>query len=260
MQPCYTCRMGGADTCRCAMLLLMAAATAMSAPARAADLKINPPSIDEGEIDIEDNSEVLLDRGHSTDAGQTHFGELGYGIRDWWWTEIETHWDNSNNGLRSRTLDFENAIRLQPQTNYWPESAVFLEYDHATDGPSPETATVGGIFQKNFGPSSTVLNLLFDHDIGRNAEPGLRLRYIGISTWSVIRAFAPGVEFFGLPGKLPSFDRASTQDHRLGPAFTGSVDINERTAFGYGAGYLFGLSTGAPNATLIWRLELDIKL
>jgi hypothetical protein len=252
--------MSRAAPCRCAAPLLLAAALAAASPARAADLKINPPSIEEGEIDMEDNSEVLLNRGRSTDAGQTHFGEFGYGIRDWWWSEVETHWDNGNNGLRARTVDFENAFRLQPQTDYWPESAIFLEYDHANDGQSPESTTVGGIFQKDFGPSSTTLNVLFDHDFGRNALPGLRLRYIGISTWEIVDAFAPGVEFFGLPGKLPSFDRASTQDHRLGPAFTGAVDVNERVSFGYTAGYLFGLSTGAPNSTLIWRLELDIKL
>ena len=245
---------------RAAPLLLVGAVLAAIAPAQAADLKINPPSIEEGEIDLEDNSEVLLQRGHSTDAGQTHFGEFGYGIRDWWWTEIETHWDNGDRGQRLRTLDFENAIRLQPQDGYRPESAVFLEYDHAVDGVSPETATVGGLFEEDLGPSSTVLNLLFDHDLGRNAETGEQLRYIGVSTWTIAEALAPGVEFFGAPGKLPSFDRASLQDHRLGPVLTGAVKIGGLGDFGYTAGYLFGLSSGAPNSTLIWRLELDIKL
>ena len=245
--------------CRAAPLIV-AAALAAFAPARAADLKINPPSIEEGEIDLEDNSSVVLDRGRSSDAGQTHFGEFGYGIRDYWWTEVETHWDNGDNGLRSRTLDFENAIRLAPEGETWPETALFLEYDHAVDGQSPETATVGGVFRKDFGPSSTVFNLLFDHDLGRNAQTGVRLRYSGISTWELTDALAPGVEFFGVPGKLPSFDRASTQDHRLGPVLAGALKVNDRYEFGYTAGYLFGLSSGAPNGTLIWRLELDIKL
>lgn len=240
--------------------LVLAAALAVAAPARAADFKLNPPSIEEGEIDLEDNSAVLADRGRSGDAGQTHFGELGYGIRDYWWTEVEIHSDNADNGLRLRTLDFENAIRLQPQGEYWPESAVFLEYDHAIDGESPETATVGGVFRKDFGPSSTLVNLLFDHDLGRNALGGVRLRYAGLSTWEVTEALAPGVEFFGVPGKLPGFDRASTQDHRIGPALAGTVEIEGLGEFGYTAGYLFGLTPGAPNGTLIWRLELDIKL
>lgn len=252
--------MSRAELCRSAVPLLVAAALAATAPAQGADLKINPPSQEEGELDLEDNSAVLSDRGRSADAGQTHFGELGYGIRDYWWTEVETHWDNAGGDLRSRTLDFENGIRLQPQGDYWPESAVFLEYDHAVDGQSPETATVGGLFRKDVGPSATVLNLLFDHDLGRNALSGVRLRYSGISTWEVTETFAPGVEFFGVPGKLPSFDRASTQDHRIGPALTGAVEIAGVGALSYAAGYLFGLAPGAPNGTIIWRLELDIKL
>jgi len=249
-----------AQTSRCVAQLLVAGALAAAASARAADLKINPPSIEEGEIDIEDNSVVLLQRGRSTDAGQTHFGEFGYGIRDWWWTEVETHWDDGDRGLRWRTLDFENAIRLLPQNEYWPESAIFLEYDHAVDGTSPETTTVGGLFQEDFGPSSTVLNVLFEHDLGRNAQTGVQLRYVGASTWKLVDALAAGVEFFGAPGKLPSFDRASLQDHRLGPVLTGAVKVGGLGEFGYTAGYLFGLSSGAPTSTLIWRLELDIKL
>ncbi|HXZ02806.1 MAG TPA: hypothetical protein VEI03_22645 [Stellaceae bacterium] len=252
--------MSCAEPCRCAALWLAAAALAAVAPARAADLKINPPSLEEGEVELEDNSAALLDRGRSGDADQTHFGEFGYGIRDYWWIEAETHWDNADNGFRSRTLDFENAVRLQPQADYWPESAVFLEYDHAVDGRSPETATVGGLFHKDVGPSSTVLNLLFDHDLGRNAQSGVRLRYSGTSTWEITDAFAPGVEFFGVPGKLPGFDRAGAQDHRLGPVLAGAVEIEGLGEFGYTAGYLFGLSPGAPNGTLVWRLELDVKL
>jgi hypothetical protein len=252
--------MSRAKPCSLTVPLLVGAALAVFAPARAADLKINPPSLEEGEIDLEDNSAVLLDRGRSTDAGQTHFGEFGYGIRDYWWTEVETHWDNVHNGLQPRTLDFENGIRLQPQGEYLPESAVFLEYDHATDGQSPETATVGGLFRKDVGPSTTVLNLLLDHDLGRNAQTGVRLRYSGLSTWEVTEALAPGVEFFGVPGKLPSFDREGAQDHRLGPVLAGAVKIEGLGELGYTAGYLFGLSSGAPNGTLIWRLELDIKL
>jgi len=244
---------------RAALLLVAALLAAVAAPARAADLKFNQPSIEEGEIDFEDNSNVLLKRGKSTDAGQTHFAELAYGLRDWWWTEVETHWDDADKGLRSRTVDFENAVRLRPQEEYWPESAVFLEYDHAVDGASPETATVGGLFQKDFGPSSTGLNILFDKDIGRNAQTGVRLRYIGISTWQITDALAPGVEFFGVPGKLPTFDRASAQDHRLGPVLTGAVKV-EGLEFGYMAGYLFGLSSGAPRSTLVWRLEFNMKL
>ena len=240
--------------------LLVAAALAAAAPARAADIKINPPSIEEGEIDIEDNSQVVLNRGRSTDAGQTHFGELAYGIRDWWWTEVETHWDDGHKGLRSRTLDFENAIRLRPQDEYWPESAVFIEYDHAVDGVSPETATAGGVFQKDVGPSSTVLNVLFDHDLGRNALTGVRLRYTGVSTWKIADPLAPGVEFFGVPGKLLNFDRASAQDHRIGPVLTGAAKVEGLGEFGYTAGYLFGLSPGAPHSTLIWRLEFNTKL
>ena len=155
--------------------------------ADAADLKINPPSMDQGEFDLEDNSIVVLDRGRSDESQQTHFGELGYGVTDYWWTELEGHWESGGDGLRFRTVDFENAFRLIRQDDFWPETALFLEYDQATKAHSADSATVAGLFRKDIGPSSTTLNILFDHDIGPAAQTGTRLRYVGISTWQVVR-------------------------------------------------------------------------
>jgi hypothetical protein len=54
--------MSRAPTGHLAAPLLIAAMLAAVAPARAADLKINEPAIEEGTIDFEDNSEVLLSR------------------------------------------------------------------------------------------------------------------------------------------------------------------------------------------------------
>jgi hypothetical protein len=242
-----------------AAIAIAAAATASDEAAQGAELKINPPSMDRGEVDFEDNSSVILARGRSRDVGQAHFAELGYGVTDFWWTEVEGHWENGGGalGLAFRTVDFENAFRVVRQDALWPEAAVFIEYDHATDRQSPETATVAGLFRKDIGRSTTVLNLLFDHDLGRNASTGARLRYVGTSTWTLIPEFAPGIQFFGQPGKLGDFDSLSTQDHRLGPIVAGSFDMEGLGELGYSGGYLFGLTPTSPNGTLVWRLEYD---
>lgn len=242
-----------------APLLAALLTLSLALPARAIDIKINPPSEEEGAVDLEDNSAVTLKKGRSDNAGQTHFGEVGYGVTEYWWTEIESRWDDSIGGMRPRSIDVENALRLVPQAELAPETAVFFEYDHAVDGQNPETATTGALLRKDLGPSSTTLNLLLDRDFGRNAERGVRLRYIGISTWQVTEQVAPGIEFYGVPGRVLEFDRASQQDHRLGPVLTGNLDI-AKLDLAYTAGYLFGLTRAAPQGTLIWRLELDFPL
>jgi hypothetical protein len=228
-----------------------------AATAHAADFKINPPSIDQGELSVEDNSAVIVSRGRSTDTTHSHFAELGYGIIDFWWTEVEGHWESGEDGFKFRSVDFENAFRLVRQDSWWPETALFIEYDQATVRESTNGATLGGLFRKDFGPSSTVFNILFDYNIGRNAVTGVQLRYTGISTWQIVPALAPGIEVFGDAGRVGSFVNPTGQDHRLGPALSGAVDIEGVGEFGYNLAYLFGLTPTSPNGTLVWRLEFD---
>ncbi len=221
----------------------------------AAELKINPPTEEEGQVSLEDNSALVLRRGHSSDPHQTHFAELGYGVTEYWWTEIEGHWESDSGGLKYRTADFENAFRVLREGQWLPVTSLFLEYDQPTDGKTPSTATIGGLFGKTFGPSRTVINLLLDHDMGRNAGTGVRLRYNGISTWEILPEIAPGIEFFGEPGKLGDFGRTGAQDHRVGPVLHGATEIEEIGDFAYNIGYVFGVTPAAPRGTLVWRLE-----
>lgn len=225
--------------------------------AGAADFKINPPSIDQGEISLEDNSAVIVSRGGSSDSTHSHFAELGYGITDYWWTELEGHWESGDDGFKFRTVDFENAFRLIRQESWWPETALFIEYDQAAETHSTNTATVGALFRKDFGPSSTTFNVLFDHDLGSNATTGVHMRYTGISTWQFDEEFAPGIEVFGDAGRVGSFVNPSGQDHRLGPVISGSLDVDGVGEFGYAVAYLFGLTPTSPNGTVVWHLEFD---
>ncbi|HEX7968635.1 MAG TPA: hypothetical protein VF502_10465 [Stellaceae bacterium] len=242
-----------------ALFAAVLAGLTVAGPAPAADFKINPPSLEPGEVSLEDNSAVVTSRGRSNDSKHSHFAELGYGVTEYWWTEVEGHWASGEDGLKFRTVDFENAFRVLRQGTWWPETAIFVEYDHAVDRSSPEQATLGGLFRKDFGPSSTVLNVLFDHDLGRNAMSGVRLRYTGISTWQIVPAFAPGVEVFGEAGRLLSFTSVNGPDHRLGPALSGGMDIAGLGELGYNIAYLFGLAPTSPNGTVVWRLEFDFR-
>ncbi len=227
--------------------------------AEAVELKINQPSMDAGEIAIEDNSAVTTNGLRPQNARQAHFGELGYGVTDYWWTEIEGNWESGPDGLRLRTVDIENAVRVQEQDDWRPETAIFLEYDQAVARGSADTATIAALLRKDFGPSSTVVNVFLDHDLGPNAQSGVRLRYIGTSTWEIVPPLAPGIEFYGAPGPLSHIAAPSRQDHRLGPVILGHFALGEGSDAEYSVGYLFGLTHTADAGTVVWRLEYDLR-
>jgi hypothetical protein len=237
---------------------LAALAAVAASRAEAADFKINPTSIDPGDVSLEDNSAVIARRGRSTDSTQTHFFELGYGVTAYWWTELEGHLESGSDGLRFRTVDFENAFRLTHQSGYWPETALFLEYDAPLVRTSPEGATVGALIREDLGPSSTTINVLFSREFGRGAAPGTQLTYTGLSVWRVSPAASPGVRFFGAPGRVANFDRLGAQDQRIGPALAGSLEVAGRGAVEYSIAYLVGLTPASPRGTVVWGLEYDL--
>jgi hypothetical protein len=238
----------------------LAALAALAAPgADAADFKINPTSIDPGVISLEDNSAVIAQRGRSTDSAQAHFFELAYGVTEYWWTEVEGHLESGSDGLRFRTVDFENAFRLTRQSGFWPETALFLEYDQPVTRTSPQAATVGGLFREDLGPSSTTVNVLFSREYGTGAAPGTQLTYTGMSIWTVWPEASPGLRFFGAPGRVGNFNRPSAQDQRIGPALAGSFEFKGGSAVEYSIAYLFGLTRAAPHGTVIWGLEYDFR-
>lgn len=231
--------------------------TMIVARADAAELRIFSPVVEQGEVNFENNSAVTFDKAGSKNGQQTHFAEIEYGVTDFWRLELEGKWDTGADGLRFRTADIASIFALLRQDEHALDGALFIEYDHAVDGRSPETATVGGLFRKDFGRSGTTANLFFDNELGRNASSGIRLRYSGISTWRVDALLAPGLEAFGEPGKVGHF--SDVQDHRLGPAIAGAADIEGIGSLSYSIGYVFGLSPGAPSGTVVWRLEFGVR-
>jgi len=238
--------------------LLFGGAPLQTALAAEAELRVFSPVIEEGALEVEINSALSFDKSHALSGQQTHFGEIGYGVTDFWRTEIEGRWDTGDNHrLRFRTLDFENDFALLRHDEHWLDAALAVEYDHAVDGMNPETLQLGGLFQKTIGPSTTSLNVFLGREFGRSAATGTRFTYIGVSTWQVTRLLAPGIEFFGSPGRLGRFDSLDRQDHRLGPILASGLPIGEIGKINLAAGYLFGLTPAAPSGTLIGRLEFD---
>lgn len=230
------------------------------ADATAAELRIFSPVVPEqGQVEVENNSSVTFDRSRQRDGQQTHFGEVGYGVTDFWRTELEGHWESDEDGLRLRTLDNENIVQLSSQRRSWIDFALFEEWDQAVDRRTPDVLTLGTLFQKRIGLSQTVVDVFLDRQFSRNAAPGTTLRYAGRSIWQVTPLVGPGVEFYGQPGRIGHFGDFDGQDHRLGPALAGELEIEGVGEVGYDIAYVFGLTPASPQGTVVWRVEFGRK-
>lgn len=227
--------------------------------ARAADFRIFSPVVERDQLEFGNNSSVSFDRSPRRNDQQSHFGEIGYGVTDFWRTEIEGSWENGDGGLRLRTLDNENIFHLLTAARHGIDVGVMEEFDGSVDGRTPHTLTLGTLFQERIGASETLLDVLFDRQFGRRASTGTTLRYAARSVWEITPLLAPGVELYGQPGRLGRLPDAGLQDHRLGPGLTGRLEVEGLGEIGYDVAYVFGLTPATPKETLVWRLELAIR-
>jgi hypothetical protein len=102
----------------------------IAGPATAAELRIFSPAVPEpGAVEFEANSSVTFDKSRERDGQQSHFGEVGYGVTDFWRTEIEGNWESGKDGLRFRTLDNENIFQLSSQSRSWIDFGLLQEWD-----------------------------------------------------------------------------------------------------------------------------------
>lgn len=227
--------------------------------AHAAELRIFSPRVEQGRVDVENNSAVTFDRSADRNRQQTHFGEIGYGMTDFWRTEIEGHWESDVDGLRFRTLDNENIFQLLSSERHWLDAALLEEWDHAVDRRSPDVLTFGALVEKDVGASHTILNVFFDREFSRNATPGTILRYAGRSVWQLTPLIGAGAEFYGNAGRIGHMGAFDQQDHRLGPALAGELDLGRLGEIGYDVAYVFGLTSAAPEGTVVWRFEYGFR-
>jgi hypothetical protein len=242
-----------------AIVAPLATCCGMTAAAEAADLRIFSPIVEAGRVELENNSSVSFDRSPRRNNQQSHFGEIGYGVTDFWRTEIEGNWEGGDGGIRLRTLDNENIFHVLKSAKTWLDLGLLEEYDHAVDGHTPDTLTLGTLFQKEIGPSQTIVDVFFDRQFGRHAMTGTTLRYAGRSVWEIAPLFAPGIEFYGQPGRVSRLPDYGLQDHRLGPGIAGRLEIEGFGEIGYDVAYVFGLTPATPKETVVWRLELGIR-
>lgn len=120
--------------------------------------------------------------------------------------------------------------------------------------------TFGTLFQKDIGPTQTIIDVFVDREFSRNATPGTILHYAGRSLlWQITPLIGPGAEFYGQPGRIGDLGKASSQDHRLGPALAGELEIEGVGEIGYDIAYVFGLTPASPQGTIVWRFEFGTR-
>ena len=110
--------------------LTSAIATCWAATAFA-DFKVHLPDAETGEFELEEVGSYGNSGNPLTSNEKSFVHELGYGVNDWWHTEVEFETGRDpgpGNHLKLNQLTSENQFVFTEPGQYWLDSGFFWEY------------------------------------------------------------------------------------------------------------------------------------
>lgn len=226
-----------------------------------ADFKVHLPDAETGEWELEEIGSYGASGNPATNNEQSFVHELGYGLNNWWHTELEFETDREpgpGNHLKFDQLTWENQFVFSEPGQYWLDYGFFWEYGQGLLKGSPNETTFGPTLRKQIGPTINTVNLFLEKDLGAHADGHWTFLYAWETRISLGLPVEPGFQAYGTAGPIGGFLPVSLQDHRIGPQlFTQISDIGPGT-LKMNAGVLFGLTPASPRQTWRWQFEYEL--
>ncbi len=245
-------------------LLIMLATASYSTQNAHAGLKVYTPYVEYHEFEIEYRPSRTIDNNDAKDNKQTHLLGLGYGVTEWWFTEVYAEWERepgAGHSTNFEAFEWENRFQLSNPGEDWADFGLLVEFVRTDGGSSPDKLEVGFLFAKELGQFDATFNLILERELGTNAGDDLEIGQAFQLKYRLDPAFEPGIEIyseFGPIDDMPGFDE---QKHLAGPIIAGVIPLGDSgTKLKYNAGYLFGLSDDAPDGTIKAIIELEFPL
>ncbi|MEQ1752544.1 MAG: FTR1 family protein [Micropepsaceae bacterium] len=245
-------------------LVLVAAMVGVNTPEAKAGFKVYTPYVDYHELEIEYRPSVTIDGDATKDNGQTQLLGIGYGVNQWWFTEVYAEWEREPGAGEStsfESFEWENRFQLTNPGENWADAGLLVEFERTDSGSSPDKLEVGLLLAKDFGKFGAAWNLVVEREVGTNASDDIALAQAFQLKYRADPAFEPGIEFyneFGAIDDMPDFDQ---QEHFVGPVAEGKFLLDDKgTKLKYNVCYLFGLTDGAPDGVAKAVIELEFPL
>lgn len=230
--------------------LLTASLTLGVSTACADDFIVYSPYVVPGQSEIEFRGHSYRDSDPTVSGGYEYLFSFAHAFTGWWKPEI--YFDNYQRvpgaGQYLKAREFENTFQLTPAGEYWADVGFLASYEYKAQQGQANTLEFGPLFEKHSGRIVQRLNFIWEKEIGGNAGRNYEFRGAYSLSYLWRRSFAPGLEAYYRPG-----DDA----RQIGPVFYGEWVSSRGNELEYSAGVVFGVNRGAPDQTLVLRLEYE---
>ena len=219
-------------------------------PARAGDFVVYSPYVVQGQSEIEFRGHSYHDGNPDVSGSYEYLFSVAHAFTDWWKPEIYfvDYQRDSGSGQYLKTREFENTFQLTPSGEYWADVGFLASYEYRTQEGHPNIFEFGPLFEKRAGRFAHRLNLIWEKEVGSRAERKYEFRGAYSLSYQWRQDFAPGLEVYYRP---------ADDARQLGPVFYGELASARGSELEYSAGILLGVNRGAPEQTLVFRLEYE---
>jgi hypothetical protein len=226
-----------------------------------ADFKVHTPDAETGEFELEEVGSYGRSGNPATDNEQSFVHELGYGVNNWWHTEVEFETERQagpGNHLKFDQITSENQFVFTEPGEYWLDAGLFWEYGRGLTQGNPSETTFGPTLRNEVFHTINTVNLFLEKEFGATADGHFNFQYawetrIALGTW-----VEPGFQAYGTTGPIGNSLPASQQDHRMGPQLFANLGPIGPGALKMNGGILFGLTPTAPRQTWRWQMEYEL--
>ena len=241
-------------------LAFAAALSLYTAGAGAADMKIHSPIVERGVTEVELLGFRDFDKRPALDKNQEFKISVGHGFTDWLSLEVggEIEKEKSEGKYEVEAYELEALFQLTPQGKYWMDVGLLAEYERAAESGNPSQFKLTPLLEKEFGPLTATVNLVFIKESGTNKAPGTQFSYAARLKYHLTdTSLEPAIEMFGDPGRIGDMPSRSQQPHWIGPALYGKWKTAPGQALVWSVAALFGITDAASDTRAVVRLEYE---
>lgn len=198
--------------------------------------------------------------GAASNAMQATGVGMGYGVTDYWFTELNLKRERIGNSAAT-LLEWENKFLFTEMGEYPLDMGLLVETEAPLSGRAPWELRLGPMLQMEKGKFQWNGNVLFERAFGMADENGVPFSTNLAYQWQMKYRWQETLEFglqgMGELGKWDNWSAHAAQNHRVGPAVFGKFSLGNRQAIKYNAAWLTGASAAAPNHTFRMQVEYE---
>jgi hypothetical protein len=217
------------------------------------DFIVYSPYVVQGQSEVEVYGFDSVDGRNDLNAASGYNISVAHAFISWWKAEVYIAEFNRDPGgsTYSSGYEFENTFQLTMPGEYWADVGFLASYAYNKQPGSANSVELGPLFGKLSGHIDQRLNLIWKRPIGSGDSGSNEFR----SSYSIRYNINAGKATYS-PG-LEAYDRPYDNANQVGPVLYGELRTHAGSELEYSLGIVFGINQGAPDKTLLARLEYE---